>query len=461
MNTPDLRRSAASAPIRPFNISRRVFIRRCSLIAAATGLPVWFVERQQLLAAGMSRRLGPNDRPGIALVGCGGMGKGDGQNSSNYGDVLAVCDVDAGHAAAAAEKLTVDGRVPKIYDDFRRVLERDDIHVIVNATPDHWHSLVNIGAAKAGKDIYGEKPLTLTIDEGRHVIKAVRDNGTVLQTGTQQRSSERFRLACELVRNGRLGKLVQAKVWLPAGLRDGPFASSPVPEGLNWDFWQGQTPAVPYVKERVFANFRFWYEYSGGTMTDWGAHHNDIAYWAIGELAPRHVESTRLSEPITGGYNAYADYQVNYTYASGIRLQINTTKDDSIYGAKINPDGQRNGIRFEGPDGWIWVNRDEIKASDMDLLRKPLPEGAVRLYKSNNHMGNFFDCVRSRELPICDVETGHRSATMCHLGAISLRTGQTLEWDSAAERFVGKHAAEANTYLKREMRAPYDYSFVA
>ena len=462
MNVPNPRRETVAAAFGPsINISRRAFLRRCSLIAAMTGLPLWFVERQQLEAAEKTRKLGPNDRPGIALVGCGGMGKGDARNASNFGDILAVCDVDEGHAAAAAEMFKVEGRVPAIYRDFRKVMERDDIHIIVNATPDHWHTLVNLAAAKAGKDIYGEKPLTLTVDEGRHMIAAVRKHGVVLQTGTQQRSSQRFRMACELVRNGRLGKLQQARVWLPAGLRAGPFKPSAVPAGLDWDFWQGQAPAADYVTERCHGNFRFWYEYSGGTMTDWGAHHNDIAYWAIGLIAPTKVESKRFSEPVAGGYNAYAEYEVNYTYENGIGLQINTTKDDSIYGEKVNPTGQRNGIRFEGTDGWLWVNRDEIKASNPDLLRAPLPENAVRLYESKNHMGNFFECVRSRALPICDVETGHRSATMCHLGAISLRTGHSLTWDYTAEKFTGEHAAAANSHLVREMRKPYDYSFVA
>ena len=443
------------------NISRRAFLQRCGQLAALTGLPGWFIERQQLQAAETSRRHGPNDRFGIALIGCGGQGRADATNASRFGDILAVCDVDANHAAAAAIEFTVEGRAPKIYRDFRQIMARDDIHVIINGTPDHWHTLVNLAAAQAGKDIYGEKPLTLTIDEGRHLINAVRNHGVVLQTGTQQRSSARFRLACELIRNGRLGKLARAQVWLPAGLRAGPFAPTPVPAALDWDFWQGPAPATDYVKERCHTNFRFWYDYSGGTMTDWGAHHNDIAYWAIGLLAPSKVEARALSQPIPGGYNAYADYEVKYTYANGIGLQINTTKDDSIFGGVINAAGQRNGIRFEGPNGWIWVNRDEIKASDPLLLKDPLPADAVRLYESKNHMANFFDCVRSRALPICDVETGHRSATMCHLGAIALRTGHKLEWDATAEKFIGSDAQEANRYVAREMRKPYDYSFIA
>ncbi len=457
MTTPNRR----PAPPKSFDISRRAFLKRCSLLAAMTGLPLWFIERQQLAAEEVTKAPAPNDRPGIALVGCGGMGRADANLASAFGQIVAVCDVDASHAAAAAVQFTVEGKAPTIYSDFRKVMEDPAVHVIVNATPDHWHTLVNIAAAKAHKDVYGEKPLTLTIDEGRHVIKAVREAGIVLQTGTQQRSSQRFRLACELVRNGRIGKLLDAKVWLPAGLRGGPFNTAPVPAALNWDFWQGQAPATEYVPERCHGTFRYWYEYSGGTMTDWGAHHNDIAYWAIGLLAPNRVESTRLSEPIAGGYSAYADYAVDYTYANGVGLHISSTKDDTIYGGVVNPTGQRNGIRFEGTDGWIWVNRDEITASDPQLLRTPLPENAVHLYNSKNHMGNFFDCVRSRQLPICDVEIGHRSATMCHLGAISLRTGQKLSWDSAEEKFVGENAKLANSYVAREMRKPYDYSFVS
>jgi predicted dehydrogenase len=289
----------------------------------------------------------------------------------------------------------------------------------------------------------------------------VRKSGIVLQTGTQQRSSQRFRLACELVRNQRIGKLREANVWLPAGLREGPFKTAAVPEELNWDFWQGPAAAHEYVPERCHRTFRFWYEYSGGTMTDWGAHHNDIAYWAIGLLAPRTVSSRILAEPILGGYTTFSEYEVNYVYENGVRLNIRTTRDDSIYGAKVNAEGQRNGIRFEGENGWIWVNRDQIKASDPEILKAPLPDGAIRLYESKNHTENFFDCVRSRQAPVCDVETGHRSATMCHLGAISMRTGRALNWDAQAERFTGDFASEGNAYLAREMRKPYDYSFVA
>ncbi len=243
-----------------FFISRRSFLKRCSLAAAATGLPSWFIERDLAQDAPASKP-GPNDRPAIALIGCGGMGRGDAGNARRFGDLVAVCDVDESHSAAAAKQYSDGGKTPVIYNDFRKVMARADIHAIINATPDHWHSLINLAAAKAGKDVYGEKPLSLTIDEGQRVVRAVRKSKIVFQTGTQQRSSARFRLACELVRNGRLGQLKQITVWLPAGLRDGPFSSKPVPPELNWDFWLGQAPKVDYVPQRCHQNFRFWYDY--------------------------------------------------------------------------------------------------------------------------------------------------------------------------------------------------------
>jgi predicted dehydrogenase len=448
---------------RSFQISRRSFLRRCSAIAATTGLPLWFVERQLAHAAETAPAVtSPNERPLVALIGAGGQGSGDARSALRFGDVVAVCDVDQARIDRGIERFTKDGKKPDTYRDFRKLLERDDIDCIINGTPDHWHSLINIAAARAGKDIYSEKPLTLTIDEGRHVVKAVREHKRVLQTGTQQRSSQRFRLACELVRNGRIGKLKEVNVWLPAGLREGPFPSQPVPEGLDWDFWQGQAKACDYVEKRCHVWFRYWYEYSGGTMTDWGAHHMDIGYWAIGLPAPTGIESKALSQPIPGGYTVIADYEVKFTYPNGVVFNVRSTKDDSPFGATINKDGQRNGIRFEGADGWIWVSREKIEASDHEMLRQPLAGDAERLYESNDHMGNFFDCMKSRRDPICNVETGHRSATVCHLGAISLRTGgKSLTWDPEKEIFTGGDADVANSHATREMRKPYDYDFVA
>ena len=403
---------------------------------------------------------GPNDRPGLALIGCGGMGRGDAQNASRFGDVVAVCDVDASHVEEAARQFTKDGKTPARFNDFRKIMERKDVHIIIQATPDHWHTLVNLAAVKSGKDVYGEKPLTLTIDEGKRLVQAVRQHKTILQTGTQQRSDNRFRLAAELVRNGRLGKLKQVTVFLPAGLRAGPFAATPVPNGLNWDFYLGQAPRVDYVKERTHTTFRYWFDYSGGTITDWGAHHNDIVRWAIGLEGPSSVASQVLAQPIPGGYTTFSEYEIAYDWSNGVRHVVKTTTDDNIFGGIVNKEGQRNGIRFDGTDGWLWVTRGDLKVSDEALLTTPLDDRSTRLESSGDHMANFFDCVRSRQDPIARVEVGHRSASLCHLGAISLRTGRKLRWDAQQEVFIGEGALEGNSLMAREMRPPYDYRFI-
>jgi predicted dehydrogenase len=447
-----------------FHISRRSFLTKCSIAAAGSGLPLWFVQRNAVLAADSTTNApglpGLNDRPGIALVGCGGQGTYDALNASGYGDILALCDVNQEHLDAAAQKFTKDGKTPDKYTDFRKVMERDDVHIIVQGTPDHWHTLVNIAAANAKKDVYGEKPLTLTIDEGRHVIKAVRDNKIVFQTGTQQRSDGRFRLACELVRNGRIGKLQEVNVWVPGGLREGPFPTGQMPPPtINFDFWLGQAPQVEYMKERCANTFRWWWDYAGGPVTDWGAHHNDIARWGIGQDGPISVEASVITGPIPGGFTTPSEFSATLTWANDITQTVKTTLDDTPFGGVVKPDGQRNGVKFTGTDGWIWVNRDGISASKKELLTTPLPDNAVRLEVSHNHMRNFFDCVRSRKDPIASIENGHHSAVIGHLIGIALRAGKKYDWDPKLEVFTGEGADEANTHLARAMRQPYNYNF--
>jgi len=444
-----------------FQISRRTFVKRCAAAAAATGMPLWFVERE--LAAAQEAApppRSPNDRPGIALIGCGGQGTHDAGAASQWGDIVAVCDVDDSHAAAAARKFARNGKTPDQFNDFRKVMERDDVHAIIHATPDHWHTLINLAAAQAKKDVYGEKPLTLTIDEGRLITQAVRKNKIVFQTGTQQRSDQWFHLACQLARNDRIGKLKTVKVYVPGGLRAGPFHPVPVPAGLNWDFWLGQAPREDYEPERCHSQFRWWYDYAGGPVTDWGAHHNDIARWAIGQEGPESVEAKVVTGPIPGGYTTPSEYEATLTWANGITQVVKTTLDDTPFGGVVNKNGQRNGIRFEGADGWIWVNRDGFSSSDEDIASKPLPANAVRLESSSNHMKNFFDCMRSRKDPVSAVETGHRSASVGHLIIIALRAGRKFQWDPVKERFIGDGAEEGNACLAREMRKPYDLSFI-
>ncbi len=446
----------------PFQINRRQFVKTAAAITAATGVPGWFLELEEAHAA-ESKALGPNDRPGIALVGCGGQGRGDCGGASRFADVLAVCDLDQSHAESAAKQFTRGGKVPKIYNDFRKLMERDDIHAIINGTPDHWHTFVNMLAVRTGKDVYTEKPLTLTIDEGKRLVKTVRENKRVVQVGSQQRSDRNFRLACELTRNGRIGKLKHMIVGLPTGLVEGPFPELTVPANLNWDYYVGQAPMVPYKGVNCHGNFRWWYGFSGGQMTDWGAHHNDIAQWGNGteRSGPVSIDGKSLTALIPGGYETAANYRVECKYSNGVTLTIldeHTVSDQSVVGeGKTTP----NGVQFIGSDGWIFVARGNIQASSEELLRKPLPEDAIKLYQSNHHMGNFFESMRSRKDPICDVEIGHRSISVAHLGIISMRMDKPVQWNPDTEQFVGTNAREANQWLTREQRKPYDYSFIA
>lgn len=429
--------------------SRRSFLKSSAAVAAATTLPEWFLEecRAQQPARADS------DKPGIALVGCGGMGRGDLSNASRFGRVVALCDVDEKQLLAAAKSYPEAAKLK----DFREVMQRKEVEVVICATVDHWHVLVSMAAMRAGKDVYCEKPLTLTVDEGKRLLAVQQKTGRILQTGSQQRSDKNFRLACELVRNGRIGKIKEVDVWLPSGRREGPFKPAQAPATFNWDMWMGPTPKVDYVPERTHVTFRYWWEYSGGTMTDWGAHHNDIALWGLGKerSGPVKVSGKSLKEMIPDGFTAASEYGVEYTYADGVIHRCRSTPANAWNGAVLDPKGQQHGVKFTGADGWIWVTRGKIEASDPDLLKQALPADAVRLYASNDHMGNFFDCVKSRKAPICEVEIGHRSATVCHLGVISMRLGRELKWDPKEEKFVGD--AEANQWLAREPRKPWNY----
>ncbi len=431
--------------------SRRTFLKTAAAATAATTLPRWYLDE---LSTPIARAA--DDQPAIALIGCGGMGRGDAKNASRFGRVVAVCDVDDGQIGEA-KKAWPDAEP---YKDFRKVMDRKDIQAVICGTVDHWHTLVSLAALRSKKDVYCEKPLTLTIAEGQHLVKAVRDTGRLLQTGSQQRSDKNFRLACELVRNGRIGKLKHVSVWLPSGRREGPFKTATPPNGFDWNMWQGPTPEVEYVPERTHVTFRYWWEYSGGTMTDWGAHHNDIALWGIGaeRSGPVSIEAKPKIEMIPGGFSAFSEYAVDCTYANGVTHSCHSTPANAWNGAVLDPKGQQHGVKFEGSDGWIFVTRGKIEASDPELLVTPLASNALRLPESNDHMGNFFESIRSRKAPICEAEIGHRSATVCHLGVISLRLGRKLNWNPQTERFVGDE--EANRWLTRELRKPWSYESV-
>jgi predicted dehydrogenase len=423
-------------------------------VAAATvaGLPEWFaresVAAERARIADTPRRIGPNDTIQFGAIGVGGSKGGYRQGlndthaaASKQGcKVIAVCDLDKTHCEEGAASFGAD--TARIHD-FRELLSRKDIDAVVIGTPDHWHVQVAVTALRAGKDVYCEKPLTLTIDEGKKLTQVARQTGRVFQVGSQQRSDARFRLACELVRNGRLGKIKTVTACLPTGPTGGPFEPQPVPADFDFDFWLGPTPVADYFPERTHGVFRWFLTYSGGMMTDWGAHHNDIAQWGLGtdHTGPVSVQAFGKG-PIIGVncYNTFPEFDIYSTYANGVVLHT-TNKGD-------------NGVTFEGENGWIFVTRGGIKASDPRLLEDPLPSSATRLYASDDHMQNFVDCIRSRKETICPAEVGHRSATVCHLGNLSLRLGgRKLEWDPERQDFKNDH--EAHALLSRPRRHPW------
>ncbi len=431
-------------------LSRREFIRQGAVLLGGAAAP-WIVPAS---AFGLARRASPSNRIGMGIIGTGGMGIGD-MKSFLWHDsvqVVAVCDVDRAHREEAqreVEKHYADHapsggfRGCDAYPDFRALLARSDIDAVVVATPDHWHAPVTIAAARAGKDVYCEKPLTRTVAEGRIVCDTIRRRGRVLQVGSQQRSDRRFRLACELVRNGRIGKLQTVRVWLPGGSETGLHPAQPVPKGFDYDFWLGPAPRAPYVEERCHKNWRHQRNYGGGMLADWGAHHLDIAHWGMGTESSGPVEIAGTAEwPREGLWDMPLRYEVTYRYANGVTVIARDVRD-----------GDENGVRFEGTEGKVFVSRDEIKTTPASLATARIGPNGVRLYESTWHHGDFIDCVKTRCEPIAPVETAHRSATVCHLGNLALQLGRRLRWDPAGERFVND--PEADRLLARANRAPW------
>jgi len=426
------------------NLSRRGFVQHSLGLLGAAGLPTWYA--RELVAAHQEKQ---DEKPAEKVkMGAIGIGSPQSRGRAIYNDArrqrghyVAACDVDARHLKNALAMMDKDGfKEAKGYEDFRELLDRKDIEAVTIATPDHWHAIIAIDALKKGKDVYCEKPLTLTIEEAYLLEKVAKESGKVFQTGSQQRSDARFRLACELVRNGRIGKIQTIEARIGRNPQK-TCKTAPVPEGLNWDFWLGPTAKVDYVPERCHYEFRWWYEYSGGKMTDWGAHHIDIAQWALGRdgSGPVKIEAKADAPPSDSlSYNCHPKFQVSYTYDDCVVLH-------AMY------DGE-NGVLFKGDKGEIFVSRGTIRASDEKLLKEPLGSDAVRLEVSNNHMGNFFDCLKSRKAPICNVSVGASSVVVCHLGVAALRLGKTLHWDPKAKKF---EESEAQATVSRPMRAPW------
>ncbi len=357
-------------------------------------------------------------------------------------DVAAVCDVDS-EVLAKAAKLVEDTTktAPRTYKDFRALLDDNVVDAVVITTPDHWHAIPTIDACEAGKDVYCEKPLSLFVTEGRAMVEAARKYNRVVQTGTQQRSDKRFRQAVEIVRSGLLGKIQQIRVGIPGVNFTGPaVADSTPPANLDYDFWLGPAPKKPYNEKHVHYLFRFFWDYSGGQMTNFGAHHLDIVQWALkmDDSGPLEVEG-RARYQKDNWYEVPEWFEVTYTYP-GVK----------VIAGNDQPPG---GVYFEGSQGNLYVTRSKIECENNPAVLKAEISESNRVTVSDNHFQNWIDCVKSRAKPIADVEIGHRSATVCHLGNIAIRTGKKIVWDSEREVIPGDD--QANAMLTRPYREPW------
>jgi len=428
-------------------LTRREFL-KCSAAAAA------------IVPACVFGAEAPSNRILVGCIGVGRMGLGDMKEVLGFeqAQVVAVCDVDSRrvkHAKGLVEthysgqSTTGTYKGCATYKDFRNLLARDDIDAVLISTPDHWHALPAIAATKAGKDIFLQKPLTLTIREGRVLSDTVCRYGRVFQVGSQQRSDSRFRFACELVRNGRIGKLQTVKVGFGVDPSTGPQPSMPVPEQLDYDMWLGPAPWAVYTEKRVHPQDGYgrpgWLriaDYGAGMITGWGSHHNDIAQWGMGTELSGPVEIEGQAEyPKDGLWDVHGAFRIEYTYANGVKV--------------ICADNKKNkqGILFEGTEGWVYVKRGEIDAQPKSLLTSTIGPNEIHLHKSNNHKANFLECIKSRSGTVAPVEIGHRSCSVCLLGEIAMRLGQKLKWDPETEQFNNNE--EANRMLSRPMRSPW------
>jgi predicted dehydrogenase len=431
--------------------TRRTFLARCTASGASGAL---LYSSESVIAA-------KNDRPTFGLIGAGwqpetkrqGRGIAIGRQAVELADVAVVCDLDS-EAAEYANHRVSEGRAA-IVDDYRRILDDPSIDAVLIATPDHWHAKIAIEAMRAGKDVYCEKPVSVTIEEGKWLRSVARRTDRVFQVGTQQRTEydQRFLKAIALVQDGRIGKVRRIHIGLGPGWKGGPFQTTEPPKTLNWERWLGPAPMTAYRKERTHRTFRWWFEYAGGQLCDWGAHHVDIAQWAIGQDGggPISVGGTAtMNQPLEAGmptrddsYNTPIEFRVTCEFPGGIEMLI---------------DASRNGITFEGDRGRFFVNRGTLEGQPVTALKdRPLPDGAIEtLYRDKpptTHMQNFVECLASRELPISDIATHHRVLTTCHLANIALRLGRPLRWDSGAERVIGDD--EANALMSRRYRTGY------
>ncbi len=428
---------------------RREFLKKVPLALAGA---VAFPSIVKASALGRGGALPPSDRIVMAGIGFGMQGPSNMRSFLGKSEVqwVAVCVLD--DTALEAARATVNENYGNsdcaVYKDYRRLFARGDLDAVSIAVPDHWHALLAIEALRSGLDVYGEKPFTHSLREGRALCDAVKRYGRVWQTGSWQRSVENFHRASELVRNGRVGKVQRVEVGLPAGYTDfartfGQEKIENPPGGLDYDTWLGPAPWTPYCKARVHMNWRWNMDFGGGQLMDWVGHHLDIAHWALGLERTGPVRVSGQGEfPSRGIYNSATRYRVETLYADGTPMVL----------AGGHPDIQM-GTKWIGEYGWIWVDRSGFESQPAYLVNEVIGPNETRLYRSRDHYQNFLDCVRSRALTIAPAEVAHRSASVGHLGVIAIETGRTIRWDPATETILDDPGAER--LLARAYRKPY------
>ncbi|MCU0709167.1 MAG: Gfo/Idh/MocA family oxidoreductase [Pirellula sp.] len=453
--------------------SRRSFLKSASA-ATAVGASVPYFAWSEKAFANQSK----NDRPNIGCIGVGSMGTGDAHGHAQFGDILAVCDVDKVHLDKARNDPKIGKGTADAYEDYRKILDRKDIDVVSIVTTDHWHVKIAVEALQAGKHVFCQKPLTLTLEENQLIRNACKKYPDLVFTvGTQQRDAkDLFLRAVNMVQKGLLGRIHTVTCSIGGGdVANQDFVKTKAPDNLNWDMWLGQAPMVDYIKERCHYQFRWWYEYSGGKFTDWGAHHIDIATWALGEdkegSGPIEIDGTDAKHPVPYAhgyptvdvrYNTAHDYVVKCKYPSGVVL--NVTSGGNKEADADSPRSVGNGILFEGDKGRIFVSRGKIAGKpieeqwDKDAYTD---EDVKRLFKGKPHewhKANFFRCIREGGQPVSDVYTHVQAMATCHLSAIAARLNRVIKWDPKAEKIVGDD--EAQSFFARTPRKGYEINRV-
>jgi len=436
--------------------TRRDFIKATSQTAAAAALVPYFTSSSKAFA-----NESKNDRPRIGCIGVGSMGTGDAHGHNNFGDIIAVCDVDTRHADRAKNDERIGKGTADAYGDYRKVLERKDIDVVSIVTPDHWHVKIAIEALQAGKHVFCQKPLTLTLEENQLIRNACdKHKDLVFFIGTQQRSDkDRFLRAINMVQKGLLGDIQNITVGINGSPTGGPFPIVDPPAELDWNAWQGQAEAVPFRVKRCHYEFRWWYEYSGGKFTDWGAHHVDVATWAINHhgpsMGPVEIDGTDAKHPVEfkdgypvadDSYNTSHDFNVKCKFENGVQMNITSRGD--------------NGVLFEGTKGKIFVNRGKITGTpieenwDKDHFGD---DALTELYKGKpfeGHKNNFYRCIREGGLPVSDVYSHVQMMNTCHLAAIASRLNRSIKWNPKTEEIVGDDQAAA--FFARKQREGFE-----